>query len=492
MRRMHDPKFEKEVQQKLEELSFSPSDAVWDRVEQAVNSEKRRRAPVLWFWLLPAIVLTGAGLVYFSESRKAAADHRMVVKAAGATDKEAVTPAREGNNEHNEMKDGDKAGENKEGAAAVSDAMEKAKVSMGVAGNRIGHGKEKTIAKNEVIAATALRNNDKKGKRNTDRAAEGLTGKEEMAGNEPTIDGIDMAAAGKEHLTRGAYQQLLPGLHTFDHHFSAPAPTRLKARSQSAVAARSTIQLEPKHTWQMGFAGGIGASSINSTLFQQQPVVSTDLGQYAAPVSGRPKTYTSQVKLDLSYWAGIVAQRPLNKNLTLSLGLDLHYYSARVQVGEKVYNNAANSVASSLIMPAAPPATLAAAYPAYSVGNNDVFVNRYYFLELPASILWQVSHSRNLPLFWESGIALSYLVSSNAVYYNAKSSVFYKDGSMTNKTQFNLATALLVGLPIRGIRIQAGPQIQYGLTSLQNQGSGGQHLFYGGLRVIVLPGKVRK
>src|SRR5258707_15030757 len=67
---MHDPKFEKEVQKKLEELSFSPSDAVWTRVERAVNEERRRRVPFFWFFLLPALGLAGAvGVIYFSAHR---------------------------------------------------------------------------------------------------------------------------------------------------------------------------------------------------------------------------------------------------------------------------------------------------------------------------------------------------------------------------------------------------------------------------------------
>ena len=221
----------------------------------------------------------------------------------------------------------------------------------------------------------------------------------------------------------------------------------------------------------------------------------SDLSPNAAPITGRPKVYSSQVKPDLSYWAGIVVQRPLSKVVTLSLGLDLHYYSTKVQIGEKVDNTLSSASSPSLLTGQSQYVQGAAAYPYpyyYSVGNKDVFVNRYYFLELPASVVWQVNHSRNLPLFWEGGFSLAYLVSSNALYFNPKSGVFYKDGNVVNKTQFNLTTALLVGLPVKGIRLQAGPQVQYGLTSLQSQGSGVQHLFYGGLRLVLLPGKAKK
>src|SRR3569833_1225864 len=75
MRRMHDPKFEKEVQQKLEELSFSPSDAVWANVDRAVNGGRKRRTPVFWFWTLPAVALTVAGIWFFTGKEAPAGSH---------------------------------------------------------------------------------------------------------------------------------------------------------------------------------------------------------------------------------------------------------------------------------------------------------------------------------------------------------------------------------------------------------------------------------
>src|SRR5882757_1136417 len=86
MRRMHDPKFEKEVQQKLEELSFSPSEAVWTKVERAVNGKKRRSMPLFWLFFLPGLMLVGAGMIYFSGARttRAVQSTAAVVKESGS------------------------------------------------------------------------------------------------------------------------------------------------------------------------------------------------------------------------------------------------------------------------------------------------------------------------------------------------------------------------------------------------------------------------
>jgi hypothetical protein len=142
----------------------------------------------------------------------------------------------------------------------------------------------------------------------------------------------------------------------------------------------------------------------------------------------------------------------------------------------------------SLIVPSA--TTFASTAQVYSSGDMQVHTNRYYFLELPAAIQWKLSQSRVLPVFLEGGLSLTRLMGTDALFYNAKSGVYSKDGNIVNKTQFNISSALMIGLPIHGIRIQIGPQIQYGLTPLVNsQSLGDQHFFYTGIRLVVLPGK---
>ncbi|MDP4151393.1 MAG: hypothetical protein Q8943_18450, partial [Bacteroidota bacterium] len=62
---MHDPKFEKEVQEKMDGLQFNPSDQVWIRLEQELNKEKRRPLPLFWLFVLVGGMLIGAGGTWF-------------------------------------------------------------------------------------------------------------------------------------------------------------------------------------------------------------------------------------------------------------------------------------------------------------------------------------------------------------------------------------------------------------------------------------------
>lgn len=476
---MHDPKFEKEVQQKLQELSFSPSEAVWSNIERAVNGEKKRRVPIFWLFLLPALTLSGIGVIYFSTRTGTVQKDIVKTSAAGTTPTARTTPAAGSTQPSHDI------------PAVVHN------------GHPSGDGHSPTSGhnnSNNSIYYNSIRNNS-----STHSANRQTVQQTDMTDNEPevlsevrteTLSQSQHPAVVRTSLAAAAERANLPGLNVFDRHYSVSASPHLSSGSKTATTAKAPIQLKPKYTWEAGFAGGIGMSSLNRTLFQQPSAVASDVRppntNSSTAVTGAPKSYTSKIQPDLSYWAGIVVQRPLNKRFTLSLGLNLHYYSTKIQVGEKVIAPSNYYYAQSLFAPPAPQVQ-AAVYPYYSVGDSYTYTNRYYFLELPGSVLWQVNHSRSLPLFWEGGLSLAYLMSSNALYYDAKSSIFYKDGSMTNKTQLNLTTALLVGLPIRGMRLQAGPQVQYGVTSLQNNGgTNGQHLFYGGLRVVLLPGKSKK
>jgi hypothetical protein len=187
-----------------------------------------------------------------------------------------------------------------------------------------------------------------------------------------------------------------------------------------------------------------------------------------------------------AFYFGILAQKRLSPRWNLSVGLDFHYYSNRVHVGEQV---ASYTPSNATYLNAAAIAPIQS-YPYYSRGDDQSYMNRYYFLELPVAIEWRINNSHLFPLYLDGGVSAAYLVGSSAVYYNTHSGVYFKDAGVANRAQFNLNTALMVGLPVRKIRVQLGPQIQYGLTPLLNtEVSGPQHIFYGGVRLVVMPGK---
>src|SRR5687767_10972187 len=70
---MQEQNFEKQVQQTMEELSFVPSEPVWQKVESQIRGKKDKRR--LIFWVLPFILL-GGGYFILSRTNDAVTHHK--------------------------------------------------------------------------------------------------------------------------------------------------------------------------------------------------------------------------------------------------------------------------------------------------------------------------------------------------------------------------------------------------------------------------------
>lgn len=535
---MHDPKFEKEVQQKMEELAFSPSEAVWTKVEYEINKEKRRRAPLLWLFSLLGFLLVTAGGAYLiftpgtrsrlsetgvrkdilsgrpeglrpvsqspdprpatgmatipatnstpahtgantttpdapgallpSQPRLSPPTGAHAISATPLTGQEEANmgadPAGKGSHRPGTVKPG-------EGISKGGEAVGRAKRQQaGVTKDR-GQDQPVSIAKNEPGQAIGRQQDEQPPKENGLRSSRVIT--VDLARIQPPFDG-DFASAfpaingGSPKLTANNLSGGLSG-----------QGNKLAAKKAKPYRAPS---------WEAGFAGGGGLSSVNQSLFQRASATQDNrafVNTYAPPSASAASTEGSGSKIqpDFSFWAGIFAQRHILKRLSLSVGLNLHYYSTRVETGQKVATSVASTTVTSSLFYTSAIVPVAQYYPYYPAGNGNTFVNRYYFLELPVSLQWQLNCSRKTPLSWEAGLSVSRLMSSNALYYDGSSGVYYKDKGASSQTQLNATTALLVGLKCLGSRLQLGPQLQYGLTSLLNEKTtGSQHLFYGGIK----------
>ena len=58
---MPENNFEKNVQQRMEELKLQPSGTVWGKVYDKIRKEKKRRRFIVWFLLFAFLLLGGGG-----------------------------------------------------------------------------------------------------------------------------------------------------------------------------------------------------------------------------------------------------------------------------------------------------------------------------------------------------------------------------------------------------------------------------------------------
>jgi hypothetical protein len=244
--------------------------------------------------------------------------------------------------------------------------------------------------------------------------------------------------------------------------------------------------------WKIGFTGGAGISNTNQSLFKQGNVTGlyyNPVNPYASYGAAPPVPVSSEINPGFSFSAGIFVRRYLSKRISISAGLDYHYYSTHNNTGYAVdssiivYNPTFNLGNSTL-----PVANTINSY--YRSGSSFSYTNQYHFIELPVSADFQLNKSPKLPVFLEAGLSVSCLLSSNALHFDPNGNLYYQNAQLFNKVQLNGATAIMIGFPISKNELQLGPQLQYGLSGLLKSGSGNpQHLFYTGLKISFIPGK---
>jgi hypothetical protein len=105
------------------------------------------------------------------------------------------------------------------------------------------------------------------------------------------------------------------------------------------------------------------------------------------------------------------------------------------------------------------------------------------------SIYFQIN--KKIPLFWNAGISVSELVSSNALQFNNTTGLYYKDNSLFNKTQIGVSTGLDIRLTTKQKRaVSIGPYLYYNITRISNESLyQDRHFNFVGLRSIIILGK---
>ncbi len=456
-RRMQESEFEKQVQQKMEELKFSPSESVWPNIEKEIKKEKKRRMPLLWFFLLLGLAVSG---YYFFKTRES---------SAGA---HIQTPAANTNN----SKKSEQPTANTEKTGAGHSAP--------VSGRENNHNGQLPQS-NALLALN--RNTQKKAKsKNTDRFISDNKSEDKSA-EEPAANAHESHTGNSEETA--AKDNEPPAKAGSADSTAAPAPIVKKA--DSAIAAKpetkkDSTQARQKKTkkrnpWKIGFTGAGGIAAVQQSLFNSAHVPSPYFDNVQA-LGYAQVHYPSDIKPGFSFAAGAFASKKLSNRLSLSVGLNYHYYSTGLRTGNKVLSAASASYLSAYSLSP----TAANAY--YNNGTTNKYTGHYHLLELPVALQYQLNRSKKWPLFWEAGVAVSELLGTDALYFNYSTGVYYKNDKSFNKTQFSGSTALMAGFVHGRTLFTLGPQLQYGFTNLINDKTiGKEHLFFGGIKFTIIP-----
>ncbi|MFI5156666.1 MAG: outer membrane beta-barrel protein [Chitinophagales bacterium] len=461
---MQEPEFEKKVRVKMDELKFSPSDAVWANVQLQIKRDRERRRPIFWFFLSGVCLLLG--LFVFE----------MMHLAATKDNKLSSTPKAIVTSKDIKLQEADKNQEIKNNVPSIKEARTRdALIHQANEERRIevvGKQNKKKISdrpETSQLIDEAIQNDDK-----FDKAS-----KKQDTRQESAIDAIAEA-----HLSTIASQESNPVSGETDRNVIktnpvSPAMSPVNGQTQpsskpnpeAAELAKDklvqTQKIGSNHPWKFGLLMGPGISNIQSGLISTQYAsASPNPPSYAfggnPPPVVAPAYYqgNSSAHSGFSFLAGASLQKYLSQNVYFSTGMNYHYYSTATSF----------SSGSTLLSSG-------------NTGNNSTYTDAFHFIELPANFGFHLSNKKKSPLIAELGLTLSQLIHANAHQYDVYTGYYTVNSSAFSHTQVFANLGLLLNLPVKKNQLTIGPVMQYGLTNLLSSGSvNPEHLFFLGFR----------
>jgi Na+-translocating ferredoxin:NAD+ oxidoreductase RnfG subunit len=439
--------FEKQVQQKMEELRLVPSEPVWQKVEMQIQKKKDRRRMILW---IPLFLLIGAGLwIGVNEFTNTATVHHSDNKPH----KQSSEIQPQSNNHTTEQNNQTSIGANKsENAIVYHHDVTKNKqhiLTSAVIDKKSfykKHGKQISIAVASKIDSKPY------------VVIQNKITSEEQSQTKANIPLDTAFKAGQSLDTAGTTTKNLE-----QKNISEPA------KQDSTLIKKN----QKKHvsSWKynvIAVAGTSGLGRINFYNGQKFLNYSPNYSSSGSTSGNNPPGYgPSEVEKAFYFAAGVVAKKTLGKRIFLSTGLQYNYYSNMIEVGSMINQN-------TVIMDYA-----VSQFYSSRATAMEPYKNQYHFICVPAVFDWQLL--KKFPLNFNAGFSLQYLAGGNALRFDYTTQSYFHSIDAFNRTQVFTELGLTYSVPLKQKALTFGPQLQYGLTQLEKDNPE-HHLFSLGLK----------
>ena len=490
--------FENKVQQKLEELNLPPSGAVWNRVEQEIRKDKRRRRLLL---LLPLLLLLGIGGYWAMQSSSGSSITKTDKNIQNDTKNTVTDPA----------------------AVVVSPSQSTEQNSTGK--DPVNHPNQKTVVgtteKNTPIVVTEQKLNNpllnnveqdqvsnkpslkKQKPTKTKSVSQSTVGKNKKNtlvpavtnGNEKitevaTTEEKPVAALAQDKTDPAttifvdSAQTLSPIAQTANQPLDSIAALN-KNSNKETVQTPAVKQTQQSKSWQWGIVGGVGVSKISegglfSAFGQAQMMDAAYNGGSTTPPP--PGSQPATINPGMNWNVGLFVQRTLNKKLHLSATLQYNYFSTRSDIGTRVDSSRLISNNSSMSL-RVESFYLSNVSATGNTRGKTGYRSNYHFLELPITLQFQLNNNNKTPFYWNNGLSIAQLLSTNGLHFDGNTKVYYEDDNLFRKTQLGFHTGLSVKLFAQSKRpLELGPQFNYQFTNLlKPDNADKRHLLSGSL-----------
>ena len=480
---MQENEFEKQVQQKMEELKLDPSAEVWTEVERRIRKEKKRRF-IFWWWPL-FFLLLGGGIVtgiWFSNEKGinktgfAGNKSETGIQQQGAVKNDhtpkTITPLKinkTGSKEEVFNRDIIKKSKNK-----LLSESDKDKTGIAVL----------QYAPKQKNRKTLRLLHPKKNDENDEKIADQTPGKGIKPGmKDKTVDMLN-SKSNEELLTNRLAKtdnSITERIETENE------PSKIKWNTvvqKSDSVENQTTQKKAESTkkhWDWGLTFSAGRSVLSKGLdFSNKSLYADALSQQNASQSpgSMVNDPASLIRPSFSWSAGLYIKKQLSGKLEIKLGPGYSYLSTRINTGTRVdsVRNISTAYSSAI--------SVNRFYRPAVSGNSSSYTNDYHFIGLSGTISWQIITWRKLKLYWENSLTYNRLVGSAMLHYDYNLPGYYKDNNLLIKNQFMISTG--VSVPVSQ-RVMINPFAAYGLSPvLIKSGNPGAHYTNLGIRVNLL------
>ncbi|HEY0355684.1 MAG TPA: hypothetical protein VGC29_05745 [Flavisolibacter sp.] len=480
--------FEKQVKQKMEELDFVPSTPVWQKIEEQIRHKKDRRRIIFWLPLL--LLLTGGGITWFAlnenKSGKMAVETQTIEPAQSSLPKTSTN----------------------ETTGSIPGTTRNIPVENTPVAEINGQSGETTpmpsspnssIVANENIQAERVQKNQfkKNGGSRSRESSRGLGNKKEehiIAFNQGNTSKPGQSISRETVVNENEVNRKLEPVKSLQEDTAARIIETVNnpqdfvekktgpvdVENNDAVDSVLTGTVTPiaknfgKSKWKLGLVVKAGVSGtvegldINTTKsmeFQNAP----NNAPPPPPALYRRSYGPSEMKNMVSFGAGFLARKQLNKRLAFVTGLHYQYMAASTRVGYKRPSLATGNTSN-----------FQDAYSALAVVD---YTNRFHFISLPLAMDFQLLKRK--PLNIQFGVAYQQMVATNAVYFDYASQLYIKDKDQFSSGQIFTDLGLNYSFPVKKFPVSIGPYVQYSLTAL-DENSKKQYLYSLGLKTTIL------
>jgi len=430
--------FEKNVRSTMDGLKVHPSAEVWQKVEQRIRENKRKRR-ILFFIVFSLIGLALAGYGIINLPGRSGLNSEV----ASVRTKEAPknsTP------------------QNSSNGAKISEKIPSYNKLI----------KTQKAAAGVTRAQSSTANKRKSRKVNRSNGGERLpeepnNSTPEIASHKKTDFKVDSTNSKNPSLNNGPLTRS-----DGQNKIADPLDSKIIGANDSAIrkAPEKLIsvtkpQMKNQNKWKWGIDISLGASTITQDAFSFKGASYSDATAYSAPSSANSGGPTSGAfygpsgnNAAFAFKAGFQIKNEISARSSVRAGLMYVYLADKIKVGQSGSSNQSSGSSQS-------------AY--YAATPQNTYTEHFHFIELPLSYDWRMPRNSNRYFSLTGGMSGSYLVSTNALVYDtAQHGIYYKDNSLFTRMHFNLMGGTAYHVSTTKTEFAIGPQFSFDLTKLIN------------------------